>query len=70
MSEEKVKQSQLPPNNSLDIPASHTTEKWFEYPVRVQPHHTDYGGIVWHGNYLTWLEEARVEYFRSIGIEA
>jgi len=42
---------------------------WFEYPVRVQPHNTDYSGAVWHGAYLTWLEEARVEYLRSLGIE-
>ena len=45
------------------------TQGWFEYPVKAQPHHTDYGGIVWHGTYLTWMEEARVEYLRSIGIE-
>ena len=41
---------------------------WFEYRVRAQPHHTDYGGIVWHGTYLTWMEEARVEALRSRGI--
>lgn len=46
-----------------------TTEEWFEYLVRVQPHHTDYGGVVWHGTYLTWMETARVECLRSIGIE-
>ncbi|NER84444.1 MAG: acyl-CoA thioesterase [Leptolyngbya sp. SIO1D8] len=40
----------------------------FEYPVRVQPHHTDYAGIVWHGTYVAWMEEARVEYLRSHGI--
>jgi len=45
------------------------TQTWFEYPVKAQPHHTDYAGIVWHGTYLTWMEEARVEYLRSIGIE-
>ena len=45
------------------------TQEWFEYPVKAQPHHTDYGGIVWHGTYLTWMEEARIEYLRSIGIE-
>ena len=38
------------------------TQRWFEYPVKAQPHHTDYAGIVWHGTYLTWMEEARVEY--------
>jgi acyl-CoA thioester hydrolase len=44
------------------------TQEWFEYPVKAQPHHTDYAGVVWHGNYLSWMEEARVEYLRSIGI--
>lgn len=39
--------------------------RWFEYRVRVQPHHTDYAGVVWHGTYVTWLEEARVECLRS-----
>lgn len=40
----------------------------FEYIVRVQPHHTDYAGVVWHGSYVAWLEEARVEYLRSRNI--
>jgi len=44
-------------------------KQWFEYIVRAQPHHTDYAGNVWHGSYLTWMEEARVECLRSIGIE-
>lgn len=46
-----------------------TTPPIFEYPVRVQPHHTDYGGVVWHGTYIAWLEEARVECLRSRGID-
>ena len=41
---------------------------WFEYPIRVQPHHTDYGGVVWHGTYITWLESARVECLRAAGV--
>ncbi len=40
----------------------------FDYPVRVQPHHTDYAGIVWHGSYVAWLEEARVECLRAVGV--
>ena len=44
-------------------------EVWFEYPVRAYPHHTDYGGVVWHGTYITWMEEARVECFKSIGLD-
>lgn len=41
---------------------------WFDYAVRVQPHHTDYGGVVWHGTYVTWLESARVECLRTVGV--
>ncbi|MEL6398604.1 MAG: thioesterase family protein [Cyanobacteria bacterium J06607_6] len=41
----------------------------FAYPVRVQPHHTDYGGVVWHGTYITWMESARIEYLRSHDID-
>ncbi len=44
------------------------SEHWFEYPIIVHPHHTDYAGVVWHGAYLTWMEEARVECLKSIGI--
>jgi acyl-CoA thioester hydrolase len=33
--------------------------------ISVQPHHTDYAGIVWHGTYIAWMEEARVEYFKT-----
>ena len=42
---------------------------WFEYSVRAQPYHTDYAGNVWHGSYIAWMEEARVECLRSAGIE-
>jgi acyl-CoA thioester hydrolase len=69
MSEEKPNQPKLSPTSALDNPSSHEFENWFEYPVKVQPHHTDYAGIVWHGSYLAWMEEARVECLRSIGIE-
>lgn len=41
----------------------------FDYPVRVHPHHTDCAGIVWHGSYIAWMEEARIESLRSIGID-
>jgi acyl-CoA thioester hydrolase len=42
--------------------------QWFEYGVRVQPHHTDYAGIVWHGTYIQWMEAARVECLREVGV--
>lgn len=69
MSEEKPSQPKLPPTGALDNPSSPEFENWFEYPVRVQPHHTDYAGLVWHGSYIAWMEEARIECLRSIGIE-
>jgi acyl-CoA thioester hydrolase len=61
---------ELPPTRVLAFSPeiNATTEKWFEYPIKVHPHHTDYAGVVWHGTYLTWLEAARVEYLNTIGI--
>jgi acyl-CoA thioester hydrolase len=41
---------------------------WFNYSTQVYPHDTDYAGIVWHGSYITWMEEARVEYLKSAGV--
>lgn len=42
------------------------THRWFSYRFRVQPHHTDYSGVVWHGTYIQWMETARVECLRSL----
>lgn len=63
-------QPQLSPKMEIELDHGFraTTEKWFEYSVTAHPHHTDYGGIVWHGSYLTWMESARIECLRSIGI--
>lgn len=62
---------QLPPTTDIELDHSYraSTEKWFEYPIIVHPHHTDYAGIVWHGSYLTWMEEARIGCLQSIGID-
>ena len=35
---------------------------------RVLPQHTDHAGVMWHGAYLSWLEEARVEALREAGL--
>lgn len=69
MSEEANQPPKLPPTGAIDKPQLLAFEKWFEYSVRAQPHHTDYAGNVWHGSYIAWMEEARVECLRSIGIE-
>jgi acyl-CoA thioester hydrolase len=50
------------------VPLQANSEKWHDYPVVVYPHHTDYGGIVWHGQYIVWLEEARIECLNALGI--
>lgn len=70
MSEAPQSSAQLPPTSEIqNYSLTASTENWFEYPVRAQPHHTDYAGIVWHGTYVAWMEEARVECLRSIGVD-
>lgn len=41
----------------------------FSWPVRVYYEDTDAGGIVYYANYLKFLERARTEWLRSLGIE-
>ena len=33
------------------------------------PQHTDHAGVMWHGAYVGWLEEARVEALASAGLD-
>ncbi len=35
---------------------------------RVLPQHTDHAGVMWHGAYVSWLEEARVEALSIAGL--
>jgi acyl-CoA thioester hydrolase len=41
----------------------------FSWTVRVYWEDTDAGGVVYHASYLRFLERARTEYFRALGIE-
>lgn len=41
----------------------------FTMPVRVYYEDTDAGGVVYHANYLKFLERARTEWLRSKGIQ-
>ena len=43
--------------------------KTFSLPVRVYFEDTDSGGVVYHSNYLKFMERARTEWLRSIGID-
>lgn len=68
MTEEKERQPQLPQTRAIARLSAKNSGGWFQYPVRVYPHHTDYAGMVWHGTYITWMEAARVESLRAIGV--
>jgi acyl-CoA thioester hydrolase len=47
-------------------------QHWKENPWcmrrRVLPQHTDLAGVMWHGAYVAWLEEARVEALAEVGL--
>jgi acyl-CoA thioester hydrolase len=62
-------QPQLPPTLAIQNSLQAAPENWFDYAVKAHPHHTDYAGVVWHGAYIAWMEEARVECLRSIGVD-
>lgn len=61
-------QPQLPPTSAIQNSLLVSAANWFDYPVIAHPHHTDYAGVVWHGSYIAWMEEARIECLRSIGV--
>jgi len=41
----------------------------FSLPVRVYYEDTDTGGVVYHSNYLNFMERARTEWLRALGFE-
>ena len=41
----------------------------FLWPVRVYYEDTDSGGVIYYANYLKYMERARTEWLRSLGIE-
>lgn len=59
---------QLPPTTTIQNASKAIAGNWFDYPVTAHPHHADYSGVVWHGSYIAWMEEARIECLRSIGV--
>lgn len=44
-------------------------ENSFRWPVRVYYEDTDGGGVVYHANYLKFMERARTEWLRYLGFE-
>jgi len=52
------------------VPTSGSFERGIHrYPVRVYFEDTDLTGIVYHANYLRYMERARTEMLRALGIE-
>ena len=43
--------------------------KPWELKKKVLPQHTDHAGVVWHGTYLNWLEESRIDSIGKAGIQ-
>jgi acyl-CoA thioester hydrolase len=41
----------------------------FSWPVRVYYEDTDAGGVVYHSQYLNFMERARTEWLRALGFE-
>lgn len=39
-----------------------------DYTVKIHYHHTDAGGVVYYGNYLAILEEARTDFLARKGV--
>ncbi|GGA33206.1 tol-pal system-associated acyl-CoA thioesterase [Dyella nitratireducens] len=45
------------------------SETAFTWPVRVYWEDTDAGGVVYHASYLRFLERARTEWLRALGVD-
>ena len=44
-------------------------QKPFEWPIRVYYEDTDLQGVVYYANYFRYMERARTEWLRSLGVE-
>jgi len=45
------------------------SKKTWELKKKVLPQHTDHAGVMWHGTYLNWLEESRIDSMGKAGIQ-
>ena len=45
------------------------TAKPFSWPIRVYYEDTDAQGLVYYGNYFRFMERARTEWLRALGVE-
>jgi acyl-CoA thioester hydrolase len=54
------------PTSAMTEPAQ---DQPFSWPVRVYWEDTDAGGVVYHASYLRFMERARSEWLRGLGID-
>lgn len=52
-----------------DIKTNLKTDSAFTLPVRVYYQDTDAGGVVYHSTYLNFMERARYEWMRELGLD-
>ncbi len=52
----------------MSPPATASAAVAFSLPVRVYWEDTDAGGVVYYANYLKFLERARTEWLRALGV--
>lgn len=56
----------------MNMPVAETENRWETshlWPVRVYYEDTDAGGVVFYANYLKFMERARTEWLRTLGVE-
>ena len=56
-------------SSSDPSPITHHPSPLFSHPVRIYWEDTDAGGIVYYANYLKFMERARTEWLRALGVE-
>jgi len=68
MNDELSSSRKRPAKRSSPI-THHSSPITFRWPVRVYYEDTDLGGVVYYANYLKFLERARTEWLRALGVE-
>jgi len=58
-----------PQPDSARPPMTQGLHSAFSWPVRIYWEDTDASGVVYHASYLRFLERARTEHLRALGIE-
>ena len=68
MNDELSSSRKRPATRSSPI-THHSSPITFKWPIRVYYEDTDLGGVVYYANYLKFLERARTEWLRALGVE-